>query len=109
VAFIANSNELSRNAKFQVRATPYQNWIHASCTDPGSPALTHDESIWLLSRVSEALDFVQAYGGIDLLADPREASHWITETVRGVCNWHLNGRCSVEDLYGKALGIRPSH
>ena len=24
-----------------------------------------------------------------------------------MCNWHLNGRCSVEDLYGKPWGADP--
>jgi len=49
----------------------------------------------LLSRVSEALDFIQAHSYINA---PRERSHWIAETVSGVCNRQLNGQCSVKDL-----------
>ena len=107
MAILANSNKLSRNAKSQVRAASHKKWIHASCTDPGNPALTDDELEQLLRRASEALDFVQAHSDIDLLNDPREGSHWITETVRGVCNWHLSGRYAVEDLYGKPWGSDP--
>lgn len=99
--------KLPRNAKFQVRAASHKKWIHVGCTDPGNLDLTDDKLEQLLRRASEALDFVQAHSNIDLLDDPCEGSHWITETVRGVCDWHLNGRCSVEDLYGKPWGADP--
>jgi len=98
---LADSNKPLRNPKFQVRAVPYKNWSYVGCTDLGIPTLTHSALKELLSRVSEALDFVQAHSHLDV---PFKRSHWITETVRGVCNRQLNGQCSVEDLDGKSRG-----
>ena len=97
-----------RNAKFQVRATSHQKWIHASCTDPGNPALPDDKLEQLLRRVSEALDFAQAYGDIDLLADPTKVVIGSQNGQRGVqlaSERAMLGRGSI----WKALGSRPSH
>jgi len=82
----AESEQPSKQSKFQFRAVPYKNWSYVGCTDLGGPALTRPVLTELLSRVSEALDFVQAHSHIDA---PWERSRWITETVRGVCNRQL--------------------
>jgi len=98
---LADPYKPSRDPKFQVRAVPYKNWSYVGCTDLGSPELTCLELTELLSRVSEALDFVQAHSHLDA---PWKRNHWITETVKGVCNRQLNGQCTVEDLEGQLKG-----